>query len=242
MRTLSRVIEHIYTNCLYGQPYECHTTPLGKSLFMTIPLTGEHIEVPVFATYVLADHTDKDAIVVTLNHTGSTGIYKSLPSNIRYALEKVYSPYHLVKLTPGGEDDYYATYGAIFNKDYHPVMLMTWEIDRVPDNSTSFRRYKYKMMRPVLRLAPEVFRKSNAVEKYIVNKILPETLALEDVDWPYNQSRYSFEGHPFSEAPTIKAVIENSPFSIRSANTPSVSTSNKDLLSVALNHLNELVQ
>lgn len=242
MRNLSQVIEYVYTNCLYSCPTDCTGIPIGKSLYMTIPLTGEHIEVPAFVAYALGEYTDMDAIAVTVNHTGDKGIYKSLSSNIRYALQKVYSPYHLVKITEE-EEDYYATYGAIFNKDYKPVMLMTWEIDKIPVEEESLScKYKYKMMRPVLRIAPEVFRKSNAVEKYIVNKIIPETLASEDIDWPNNLRRYNFVLHSYSDSPVIKAVIEDCPFSIRSADTPSVSTTNKDLLAIALNHLDELMQ
>lgn len=242
MRNLPQVIDHVYRDCLWERSGLCNSDPIGKSLYMTIPLTDNHIEVPAFVAYSLQNNLDKEAIIVTINHTGNVPPYKSLSCNIRYAIDLAYSPYHLIKITPDGEDPYYATFGAIFNKDYIPVMLMTWEMVKEPVQDLP-HPFMYKLVRPVLRIAPEVFKKSNAVEKYIVNKILPEALAIGYMDYPNYENGPSFIHHNYDDvSPNLKAVIEECPFSIRGTDTPSISTTNKDLLSIALNNLDELMQ
>lgn len=244
MRNLSSIIEHNYTDCLYYySENDCFPPSVGKSLSMTISLTDNHIEVPVFAIHTLikALQLNTEAIVVTLNNIDRNTPYKALASSIRYALDSKYDSARLVRITPDGEEEaYYGTYGAIFNKDYIPVMMLTWEMEKMfSEDGASF---KYKLTQPVLRIAPEVFHKSNAVERFIVNKVIPETLAL-NVEWPSGECRTAFYRHNYTEIPPdIKAIIEFCPFSIKTVDIPSISTTNKDLLSIALDNLDELIQ
>ena len=146
-----------------------------------------------------------------------------------------------MSITPDNDENpYYTTWGAIFNKDYIPVMMLTWELEKepLPDNTD----FQYKFTRPVLRLAPEVFRKSNAVEKYIVNKVIPEILTLDGLNFPFREGLHGFYKHDYGEVvPDVKIIVEYCPFRLSSVDMPSISTTNKDLLNIALDNLDEVI-
>lgn len=236
MKTLTEVIETVYEDCLYGG-VDSTSTPIGKSMFMTVPLTDTHFELPLFASCALQDErVGSDVIAVTLNTFGRKAEYKSLANNMRYALYKSYAPYHLIRITPDSEPEaYYATWGAIFNKDFIPVMMMTWEVERIDTDG------HLKVLSPVIRISPDVVRKTNAVERFILNRILPEALSANICYPPAYNSRV-FTRHSYSDiVPSIKAIIGDFPFALRGVDTPSASTTNKDLLDIALNHLDEIV-
>lgn len=242
MNALSYILERNYAHCLYNYSADDSATPVeGKSLYMIIPLAENHIEVPTFAVCGLRRDLHSEALVVILGNTGYKAPYKSLSCNIRYGLEREYTSYRLINITPNNDEDtYYATCGAIFNKDCIPVMMLTWEIDKVPlpDNTD----FQYKFMRPVLRLAPEVFRKSNAVEKFIVNKVIPEILTLGNLNFPHREDTHGFYPHHYGEVvPDVKIIVEYCPFRLSSVDTPSISTTNRSLLDIALDNLNEIV-
>lgn len=234
---ITQVIAGNFRDCLYDYYIETNKPIIGETLYMTIPLIGNHIEVPLFAFRALLGPLDSEAIVVGLNQIGCTTNYKSLPNNLRHALSYSYKGSHLTRIPLGNEGSYYATWGAIFDKNYLPVMLLTWEIDKVPVEGI----LKYKTVHPVLRIAPEVFKKTNAIEKYIVNKIIPEALSITCLEWPY-RSGSNFIIHNVEDlTPDIKVIIDHCPFAIRKTAVPSISTTNKDLLNIALDNLDEII-
>lgn len=242
MRDLSHILERTYAQCLYSYSADNSAAPTeGKSLYMTIPLEDNHIEIPAFAVCGMRRDLHSEALVVILGSTGSKAPYKSLSCNIRYGLEREYTSFHLMSITPDNDENpYYATWGAIFNKDYIPVMMLTWELEKepLPDNTD----FQYKFTRPVLRLAPEVFRKSNAVEKYIVNKVIPEILTLNGLNFPFREDLHGFYKHHYGEVvPDVKIIVEYCPFRLSSVDMPSISTTNKDLLNIALDNLDEVI-
>lgn len=240
MKTLSQVLRDNYKDCLCCSNAHYNDSHIGKTTFMTIPLTGDCIEVPVFAAFTMYCTIGLDAIVAIIRYNGQNGVYKSVGNNIRYAMSSPYPFYNLAKVASEGEEIYYATYGAIFNKDFLPVMLLSWEFEKVYSDDEQCP-YKYKATKPLLRLSPDVFRKSNAVEKHIVNKILPEILTLENMEFPRERG-YSFKHHPYGDVvPNITTIIGDFPFSVTTTDIPSVSTTNKDLLSIALDNLDELM-
>lgn len=240
MRNLSQTLERCYEDSLrLLRSLNSNIPPIENTIYMTVPLTSDYIEVPVFLMNALPYYPKYDAIVTPLFARGLYSPYKSVPNNIRNALGCNYSQYHLQRVSLEGDQDiYYGTYGAIFNKDFVPIMMLTWEIEKVPSQTTL---YKYKVAKPVLRVTPEVFRKSNAVEKYIVNRIIPEVLSLS-VDYPYVNNSF-FYNHTYDEvAPRIKVIIDDCPYKLRHTEAPSFSTTNRELLKLALDNLDELTQ
>lgn len=241
MRNLPSILSINYRDCLYsGYEYNNPIDYIEKTLYMTVPLVDNHIEVPVFAAFALRDKPYSDAIAITLYCTDDRIEYKSLPANIRNALSKKWTACHLLRIFTDNEgNNYYGTFGAIFNKDFIPVMMLTWEVEK---NCTQNNSLLLRFTRPVLRVAPEVFRKSNAVEKFIINKAIPEALTLGNLCWPYNEGREIYH-HIHSEiVPDVKVIVEYCPFRLSNVAVPSISTTNKDLLKVALDNIDELVQ
>ena len=79
MRDLSHILERTYARCLYNYSADNNAAPTeGKSLYMTIPLEDNHIEIPAFAVCGMRRDLHSEALVVILGSTGSKAPYKSL--------------------------------------------------------------------------------------------------------------------------------------------------------------------
>ena len=100
---------------------------------------------------------------------------------------------------------------------------------------------EYKIIKPILRIDPQVFlSRSNTLEKLIVNKML--NACLED---PVALPRYDLPARIVilrSARLPVKVEIDECPFLIHQSDTPSISTTNQQLLQVAINHIDELIQ
>jgi hypothetical protein len=106
---------------------------------------------------------------------------------------------------------------------------------------------KYKLIRPVLRIDPEVYMsKADPMEKFIANKMIG--LCIENLK--RKPSNYCLnDNHNASCIVTceqsylpVKVEIDSCPFSLLTADTPSISTTNQELIKVAIDHLDEIVQ
>lgn len=250
MRDLSYVLQ-------YGFQHACYSSGIGynnpdadeKSRYMVIPIDKERFEVPAFALYALdkaypSQNTSFEEIVVKLNYVGVNSYYKTMDAAIRDALVNAYSSIRLHRLPRTGDPErtYYATQGGIFDDDFNPVMLLTWELERVP-NITSLRGFDYMFRKPILRVIPEVIiNKSNALERYIVNKILPNVLNIYSISRPFMSLPFFTASNNTTTDFKPKVVIEKIPFEIKNASVPSISTTDEDLMKVALDNLEELVQ
>ena len=218
-----------------------------KSKYMVININKELFEIPMFAMYAMSSEYNTqtgstyDAIVVKLDYAGVRSYYKTVDAAVRNGIEGGYSSTRLHRLPLVDGKAYYITGGAIFDEDFHPMMLITWEIQRKP-NDSSIQKYDYLFANPILRIRPDVvIHKRDALERYIVNKILPSTLDIHRVCSPciLNNSRFSLNDPLHSYKP--KVIIEDIPFLVKSPDVPSISTTNKELLNVALDNLEDLV-
>lgn len=220
-----------------------------KSSYMIIPITNDSIEIPTMVMYSLTAIESKikknespDAIVVNLKNTGGYTTYKSLEAGVKDMFSSLYKNSYLRKLTTVGDPEktYYGTYGAIFDENFKPIVMLSWEIRKVYRDD-ELRPYKYKFIRPILRITPEVFiNKNNAVERYIINKIIPTALSLNYINSP------NFYGDRIYESNNgdgkVKIIVEECPFVIKETDVPSISTTNEKLLNVALNYVDEIVE
>lgn len=227
---------------LYGRRDTSHQ---DKTLYMDVPVFGDSFEVPVFivsafSTYkdILNDFTPT-SFAVSLEHIGYTSIYKSLPVKIREVLQIGYSEFRLIKIPVDSNNCYYGTLGAIFDKDLLPVMMLSWQIKKIPSNVVG-KPFLLSFVQPVLRVSPKVLiDKSDALERYIVNKIIPAALQCrcQRPLVPYNSI---FEPNNY-QLYSPKVEVCNFPFEIKGIEAPSVSTTNRKLLDIAANNISEVL-
>lgn len=251
MRDLKTAISYCI-QCIAANNYSDGHRTLSftdRSSYMVIPITNDSIEIPTMVMYSLTAIENKikknespDAIVVNLKNTGGYTTYKSLEAGVKDMFSSLYKNSNLRKLTTVGDPEktYYGTYGAIFDENFKPIVMLSWEVKKVYRDD-ELRPYKYKFIRPILRVAPEVFlNKNNAVERYIINKIIPTVLSLNYISSP------GFYGDRIYESNNgdgkVKVVVEECPFVIKEADVPSISTTNEKLLDVALNYIDEIVE
>lgn len=240
-------IQHAIGSCLeYWSPRSTNmafAVPDGNERYMEIPVNRDSFEFPVIASeFFCWENThafDTEYVVIRLGRT-QVCRYKSVGRCIieglgnRRGLTTAY-------IIPNIEDNsfYYCTFGTIFNTDFIPVVMLSWQIETIPQEKSQNVPYKYKFIRPILRISPEMFRKSNQVEKYVINQILPKTLDIFTQSPRYGYIYGTFER---SAVCTIQVIIDKIPFVVRRANTPSISTTNKELLDIALEHIDEVLQ
>lgn len=222
----------------------------SKSSYMLIPVTGDNIEIPTMAMYSLYKVADKitnkkpiDTIVINLENTGGFTTYKSVDACFRDAFRVSYQNARLRRLITVGnpEKTYYGTYGAIFDENFKPVVMLSWELKKIyRDNGQD--SFKYKFIRPILRVAPEVFiNKSNTVERFIINKLIPTTLSLTHIYSSIYRSKI-FDTNNGDCNLKAKVLVEDCPFVKKETDVPSISTTNEELLGTVLNYIDEVIE
>ena len=227
------------------------TSTLGytdKSSYMVIPISSENIEIPLMALNLSTIESqirakgDIDAIVVNLNNIGGYTSYKSVSAAVRDVFSTTYHNIHLRKIIfiRDSEKTYYGTYGAIFDENFKPVVILSWEMKRIHQDDEN-NPIKFKFIRPILRVAPEVLiNKSNVIERFIINQIIPTSLTLNCISSPSTYRTTIYEDNDRDEK--VKVIIEDSPFIVRETDIPSVSTTNEELLDIASNYIDEIIE
>lgn len=219
-----------------------------KSSYMVIPISSENIEIPIMALSMstiesqIKAQGDIDVIVVNLDNIGGYTMYKSASAAIRNVFSTLYRNMHLMKIMSVGDPEktYYGTYGAIFDENFKPIVMLSWEMKRIhqDDENTPI---KFKFIRPILRVAPEVLtNKSNVIERFIINQIIPTSLTLNYISSPSTFGTTIYEENDRDEK--VKVIIEDIPFVVKEADVPSVSTTNEELLDIASNYIDEVVE
>lgn len=250
MRDLRTALSYCF-ECVAADTYSISRSIsfTDKSSYMLIPVTGDSIEIPTMTMYSLPTLKNKilqkepiDALVVNLNNNGGYSSFKSVSASIRDAFTVLYKNAHLRKLVTVGDPEktYYGTYGAIFDENFKPIVMLSWELKKIyrDDNQDSFR---YKFIRPILRVAPEVFiNKSNTVERFIINQIIPTALSITYLSSPIFHRSMIYESN--SGNCKVKVLIEKIPYIIKETDVPSISTTNEELLGTALNYIDEIIE
>lgn len=239
-----RDLQYILRDCFqygYRDTYGNATNNPGiedNITYMEIPVSDDNFEIPVFALNQLRQvHTDS-LLVVRLKYVNAITTYKALDTGVRDILHKDFENCRLIKIpTKPQEPIYYGTYGAIFDKDFKPVVMLMWEISKVKDEESET---KYKFIRPILRIHPSVFiNRGNSVERYIINKLIPAALGNTCIYSPStNRAFIQNDVYRFN----LHVEISNFTFNLKKPSVPTISTTNEDLLKVALDNLDELVQ
>lgn len=217
-----------------------------ESLYMMIPTSQEKLEIPAFTLNKFGSdvrlYQDIDVLVVSLQCIGKKTNYKSLDAAMREALANKYEETYLIRL-PEVKDTlrkYYATQGTIFDESFKPIMMQTWEAIKTT-NKEGVKCYDF--LRPILRVSPEVFiNKSNSIERYIINKIVPTVLSLNLMSSPAPHGYDMFKGNNINQRYKAKVIIDKIPFEIKATDVPSISTTNEELLNIALDNIDEMIQ
>lgn len=250
MRDLKTALSYCF-ECVAADTYSISRSIsfTDKSSYMLIPVTGDNIEIPTMAMFSLPTLENKilqkepiDALVVNLNNNGGYSSFKSVSASIRDAFTVLYKNAHLRKLVTVGDPEktYYGTYGAIFDENFKPIAMLSWELKKIyrDDEQDPFR---YKFISPILRVAPEVFiNKSNTVERFIINQIIPTALSITYLSSPIFHRSMIYESN--SGNCKVKVLIEKIPFIIKETDVPSISTTNEELLGTALNYIDEIIE
>ena len=225
--------------------------------YMEIPILHEFFEIPLFAltTFINLVNSKKienvEAIVTCLNTENRIPRYKTIDRAMRDILNETYDRSRLVRMDIGtGENRtfYYVTHGAVFDKDFIPIMLSTWQVRRqaFPSEYDDNGRwlYKYEFIKPIVHIDSQTFLwKEDQMKRFICNKLA--NVCLEDkVTYPNHFQTYDthFIGHSTDATISVKIDIDEIPFTVFETDTPSISTTNKQLLQLAIDHIDEITQ
>lgn len=212
----------------------------SDTAYIEIPITFPTFEVPVFAIdrFDMAlrnGYDSQKAIVAKLSAGTLESRYTSISRAMQDIIRGKYDTHALIPVTAKqGNDEihYFATHGAVFDRNLKALAMFTWLIEWHKDDEES----SFKLVRPILRVSPDCYlEKANQMEKLIANKMI-NTVLSRTVDYP-NTVQIANE----LCLQEVKVEICNSPFHIRKADVPSISTTTEELLSTAAEYLDEII-
>lgn len=221
----------------------------SDSLYMEVPINSTQFEVPVFlfeSFYkALLQIHDCEEIVVNLYHKGYYPKYKTVSRFMQDVLRANFTTSRLIETNVMQKDvlvTYYTTHGAVFDSQFHPIMMMSWLIEKIQPNENEVRAYK--ILRPLLRIEPTCLLEPNdPIRKYIVRNIIPCTLEEAKFHPPYSSlSAPYFAEQDSSFTCPVKVEIDHSPFVLKTASPPSINTSDAELFKVAEGRIKEILQ
>jgi len=218
-------------------------TPITVKKYMEIPIGSDVFELPLFAFEDFKKmHQNKkigDVVVASLYSCGQTSDYKSLDSIMKDVLS-TYFDKHLCKVQiPNSPNVYYATFGAVFDENFTPLMMLSWIMERRVSEE-SVIKYRYK--KPLLRLNPyPCLNKEDTLQKFICGRWMTAVLSAI-VDTPSAYGCGSFIEPGCFNFEHVKIEIDECPFVIRGTDVPSISVTNEYLLQLAADHIDEILQ
>lgn len=245
-RDLSDTIFTLF-NGHYSYHYSYHYTDVAYNKavrFMEIPITDDTFEMPILALsefeklIMQKQDMSTDALVVRLFSRGRTSSYKSLDRVMRDNLLESFGDNRLVVTPVGSGQDahtYYSTYGAIFDSDFTPVFMCSYIMQRIPP-AEGEDLCTYEFVRPVLTVAPHVFiNKLDAMQRLISNKIMVYSLNNSVSSPSFYNSGGRVRG--INRSMSVKVQLDASPFKLHDTPSPSISTTNEQLLQTVIDRI-----
>lgn len=255
--TLNDAFRNYNTSCCW------HTGNIpnvnSSERYMEIPINKDVFEIPLFAISAFNEAINKgnepESIIVVLNTENRDPGYKTLDRNMRDVLKERFDVSRLVAIPVKDGNNtlmYYGTQGAIFSDYFTPLMMCSWLVEKyqvthtIADSASGkFHNEEiteYKLTRPLFRINPDVYRtKGDSMERYLAGKTLNTILDLSflSVHIPGLCSRISTNDRAYNK---VKVEIDKSPFIIHDPDVPSASISNKELLQLAIDHIDEVLR
>lgn len=243
MRDLQDIIHDCFGDSGHTRKYGSNREPStkGKEAYLVIPVK-DTFELPVFAIKALKP--DIDYMAISLQDVGVKTSYKSLDSGTRDILTMDFPNNRLVELPKkAGEQTYYGTYGAIFDKNFCPMMMILWEMKRIVSDEINYPyAHKYQFVKPILRVSPHVFiNKGTTVERYIINKIVSSAVQNFNVYRPSGLGRF-LETTNYTAYQMKVEIGGFQSMYLKRPDVPSISTTNEKLLKVVLGNIEETVE
>lgn len=248
MASLNSVIQAIFedsnSNSQIRRQYcrSTSNTPITVKKYMEIPIGSDVFELPLFAfeDFKKMHQNEKvgDVIVASLYSCGQTSNYKSLDSIMKDVLSTYFNKRLCKVQIPNSPNVYYATFGAVFDENFTPLMMLSWIMERRVSEEGVIK-YRYK--KPLLRLNPyPCLNKEDALQKFICGRWMTTALGTR-VYIPYSGCR-DFIEHDYFSFEHVKIEIDECPFVIRGTDVPSISVTNEGLLQLAADHIDEILQ
>ena len=245
MTSLDCVIRNIFNNDnYYSRIRRLDTTPVTVKKYMEIPIDSDVFELPLLAfddfRMMYQNRKESDMIVACLYSCGQKSQYRSFDSIIKDVLSARFDR-HLCRVEIANSPFvYYATFGAIFDMNFTPLMMMSWIMERKA-NTEGVVKCHYK--KPLLRLNPyPCLNKEDALQKFICGRLMTTTLG-QTIHAPSFYGCDSFiEQSDYLSFNHVRVEIDECPFTIKSTDVPSISVTNEDLLQLAEDHIDEILQ
>lgn len=220
--------------------------------YMEIPLNKEQFELPAFLLYkfktIMVQYCADgkpfpDKLEVPLYTFNSWITYKTLPCIIGYIWRLDFMKDRLVPIRVDKcKEAYYGTPGGIFDSNYEPLALQTWTVTResMPTGENSSRDI-FILERPNLWVNPEVYnQREDEVQRFIVNKMIKAASGHVCSTWGKSNACVLYrDGHTSFY---IRTILDNCPVTLKLVDTPSISTTNEDLIDLALKYKEEIIQ
>lgn len=220
----------------------------SRKKYLEIPINEDYFELPVFAIEqfinLTKDNKDLSTELITamLYTYDRTPRYKSLDVYMRDMVIESFTCHRLVKceVKRGSETiSYYCTHGAVFDNLYNPVMMLTWQMRRIWLNEET---RKYDFIKPILRISPDCYiSQQDAMQRWIVKKAATVGLDTKIIRPHSSDLNAAFVLEDNHETENLTIEICHSPFKIKTADVPSISTTNENLLQLAIDHIEEII-
>lgn len=238
-----------YTSTRGTGYYNSNYHPVAnRRKYMEIPIFKDSFELPVFAVEQFINLTKEgkdlstNAITALLYTYDRKPRYVSLDRYMRDIVNEDFINSRLVKCDVkqgNGIVSYYCTHGAVFNAFYEPMMMLTWLMQRkwLDDES-----YKYEFIKPILRISPSCYiNQEDPMQRWIAKKAASAGLE-SNIHTPHSRdvSDLFVESTSYKVLP-LTVEICGSPFVIKTADVPSISTTNEVLLQIAIDHIDEVI-
>lgn len=222
-------------------------TPTTSKVYMEIPINSDVFELPLLAyeafLQTLKRHMECDTLTAQIFACNQSSSYKSLDAIMRDVLSTRFSRHLCEVMIPGSPNKYYATFGAVFDANLNPLMMLSWILEKKQDGEG---RIKYHYKRPLLRLNPyPCIDKRDTLQRWLSGKMLTTSLnTMIYTPYQYDLDDYLEQNRSYSnrDGYQIKVEIDECPFILRTPEVPSISVTNKGLLQLAASHIDEIMQ
>ena len=216
-----------------------------KRAYMEIPINEDTIELPLlafksFANIVNQNNDTKiETLVAALYSENGRPYYKTFSRYMKDLIRTNYVDNRLIRAEIKQKDttiNYYVSHGAVFNEKLEYLLLCTWEIHRVRHANNPCT---YRYITPIIYVNPECFiNPDDQMKKWVINHLISSGFSA-DIKAPGRGFDRS-ERWETALVSKLKVEIGDIPFKISSVDVPSISTTNEELLQVAINHINDI--
>lgn len=241
-----------YRTANYGGFY----VPPDKHVFLQVPL-GDYTEIPIcmlsqFNDLLLnrsicplfpaegEEPTLPDMLLLDLYSKGHYSDFKTPELNFRVALSE--TPRSGLICIKGTYADtttfYYATRGLLMNKDFKPLMMISWKFrkehnDNPPEGTP---KDTWRMLHPIMRMDPDFFICGrDSVWRFVCKKLLAAFLSSSR--YPAYSHNYSYVYANYSRPQKPVVELAQCPFVLKEVTAPSFSTTDHQLCEVAAEHI-----